>query len=628
MSFGGETLFHDVSFQIEEYDRIGFVGVNGAGKTTLFQLMRGALEPDAGSIAVSRQTKIGYMQQKVEASSDKTVWEYLMEVFSDMTRIEQQLEQIARDIEQGRGNLEELVLRQTRLQEQFEARGGYTYQNVARSALIGLGFDPNQLGALFETLSGGQKTRVQLCRILLSDANLLLLDEPTNHLDISSVQWLENFLANYKGAFVVISHDRYFLDRITERTFELENGHLTVYPGNYSTYVKLKQERREAMERKYENTRREIKRLEGVIAQQKTWSQERNYRIIDNKQKVIDRLEQSLEKPEDTPEGMRFHFPACAPCGNEVLSVRDLSMAFGIQKLFSGIDLDIRRKERVFLLGPNGCGKTTLLKILLGKLRPLSGTVRLGSNVKIGYYDQAQTQLCESKTVFDEVYDAFPQLGVTQVRNALAAFLFYGDDVEKPISVLSGGERAKVCLCKLLLSGANVLLLDEPTNHLDISSREALEEALSEFTGTLFVISHDRYFINKLAQRILYMESARLINYPGNYDYFIEKHTDSEIKTDTAGKRQNRMSYKEQKEYASLLRRLEGKVARAQQQIEVCEAELAALEEQLTKEANATDYVKAAELVKQIEEKKQEQNERYDAWEAAEQELAQARMQA
>ncbi|HIV03283.1 MAG TPA: ABC-F type ribosomal protection protein [Candidatus Aphodoplasma excrementigallinarum] len=613
-AFVEDIVFEDVSFHIEDHDKIGFVGVNGAGKTTLFKSLLHPSYADSGEVFTNKETVIGYMQQHADITSDKTVWEELMTVYADMLGLEKELDAIARQIEDGTGDLNALIERQAALLERFERRGGYLYKNIAKSSLIGLGFAEDDLNKPFETLSGGQKTRVLLCKILLSDANLLLLDEPTNHLDISSVEWLENFLRDYNGAFVIISHDRYFLDRVTNKTLELENRKLTVYNGNYTRYLALKEEARLAKQRQYENTKREIDRIEGIIEQQKRWNQERNYKTIASKQKEIDRLEKTLDAPESEPAGLRFRFHINAVGGNDVLRCSSLAMAYGIKKIFSGVELDIKKKEHVFLLGENGCGKTTLFKLLTGDLHPIDGEIHFGAGVQVGYYDQAQENLHEEKTVLDEVYDAYPGMSLTEVRNALGAFLFHDDDVFKPISALSGGERAKVSLLKLMLSGANLLLLDEPTNHLDISSREALEDALLHYEGTLFIVSHDRYFINKIADRILYMQNHGLTNYAGNYDYFLEKFKGVETEK-TAAKPSNKETYQEQKRREAEKRKTANRFKRVEEQIEQLEEEVRQQEALLLSDEYATDHIKASELLEQVQKRKDELEQLYAEWE-------------
>lgn len=615
-SFGTDVLFDHVSFSIEERDKIGFVGANGAGKTTLLKIMLEEMGPDSGEIFKNNQTNIGYMRQQTNLSSDRTVLDELMTVFSHLKQMEREMEAIAAQIEAGSGDLNQLTTRQHALQERYESEGGFTYQSVAKASLLGLGFSERELYMDFNSLSGGQKTRVFLCKILLSRANLLFLDEPTNHLDIQSVEWLETFLRDYKGAFVVISHDRYFLDRVANKIFELENGRLTVYDGNYTKYISQKEENRKAQERRYENTQKEIHRLEGIVEQQRRWNREKNIKTAESKLKMIERLEQTLDAPEAAPEGIHFTFEVRQTGGNDVLDGKDLAMRFGVKNLFETATFHLSRAEKVFLLGPNGCGKTTLFKLIMGEYLPTQGSLKLGTNIQIGYYDQTQDHLDDSKTVFDEVADAYPKMAQTQIRNALAAFLFRGDDVFKRIGDLSGGERAKVSLLKLMLAGANLLLLDEPTNHLDISSREALEQALSQYGGTLFVVSHDRYFINKLADRVLYLDSRGLTNYLGNYDYYLEKRKElPETGSCGTGKAvPGKNEYQQQKQRESQERKRRNRIQKLEEEIEWMEKEIAGLQEELAKPECATNYVRAGELTEKIHVKEELLNGMYEEW--------------
>ncbi len=613
-SFGEDVIFSDASFSVSDKDKIGFVGVNGAGKTTLFCTLLNPSYADSGDVFVNKDTTIGYMQQHADIHSDKTVFEEVMSVYDDMLILEEEIAKISYDIENQIDNLDLLIERQAKLMARFESRGGYTYKSIARSSLIGLGFDETELDKPFETLSGGQKTRVLLCKILLSDANLLLLDEPTNHLDISSVEWLENFLINYSGAYIILSHDRYFLDRVTNKTIELESNTLTTYGGNYTRYLSLKEEMQAAKKRKYDNTMREIHRLEGIVEQQKRWNREKNIKTAESKQKVIDKLSQTLDVPDGELDSIHFSFNIASSGSNDVLSVKNLSMAYGITKLFSNVDIEIKKREHVFLLGDNGCGKTTLFKILTGVLKQIDGEYCFGTNVQIGYYDQTQENLSYDKTVLDEIYDAYPKMSLTQLRGALAMFLFVGDDVFKPINTLSGGERARVSLVKLMLSGANMLLLDEPTNHLDIASREALENALANYDGTLFIVSHDRYFINKLASRIIYMQSSGITNYNGDYNYFLEKFNAAPQKEKTV-QTSNKESYLAQKRSDAEKRKNKAKLERTEKEINELEEQIKQKNAILATDEYATDYVKASDMSNQISELEKKLSELYILWE-------------
>ena len=503
--FLDETLFENVSFSVDSSDKIGFVGANGAGKSTLFKIITGDIDYDEGEIFKNKSLKIGYLDQYSVNGSSKSIMEELLLVFAEVIEIENQLDEIRFDIENKNGNLDELIKKQTVLQERFAELDGFYYKSKAKSTLTGLGFSEEEFNLSVDKLSGGQKTRVALGKILLSDANLLMLDEPTNHLDIESVEWLEDFLKNYSGAFIVISHDRYFLDRVTNKTFELDNMRFRSYNGNYSEYMAQREIDKKTEQRNYDNTMKEIKRLEGIVEQQRRWGRERNFITAESKQKVIDKLEKTLVAPDAEREDMRFTFKACAGGGQDVLQTEGLGMAYGENRLFSDVDMLIKKGEKVFLLGPNGCGKTTLLKIIMGEYEQSEGEYKIGANIHVGYYDQIQENLSMDKTVIDEIWDEYPNLTQTDIRNALAVFLFRGEDVFKEIHKLSGGERARVELVKLMLRNVNLLIMDEPTNHLDIESREALESALTGYDGTMLMVSHDRYFINKLADRILYL---------------------------------------------------------------------------------------------------------------------------
>ena len=621
LSFSDRVIFSDVSFDVYKKDKIGFIGVNGAGKTTLFKLFTRQLEPDGGDVFISRDATLGYMEQHACSGSDRTLFDELLTVFDDVISAEKELDEIAEKLNGEFSGDAELIARQQYLLELFERRGGLTYKSRTRSALIGLGFEEKDFSLSCSLLSGGQRSKVSLAKLLLSKADLLLLDEPTNHLDIESIDWLEGWLSEYSGTFIVISHDRYFLDKVTNRTFELENGKIFCANGNYSRFHELKAERRKNAERVYDNTIKEVKRIQGIIEQQKTFSQERNYITIASKQKSIDRLLDGLEKPERELDSIRFSFKTNLVSGNEVLLCENLSKAFENRELFENVSMLIERGERVFITGENGCGKSTLLKMILGRLRRDSGKITLGANVKIGYFDQTLAEISTNKTVLDEVWDDYRAMPETQVRNALAAFLFKGDDVYKITSSLSGGEKARLALLKLMLSGANFLVLDEPTNHLDIKSREALESSFDTFDGTMLVVSHDRYFINRLSTRILRLHKNGVDSYPGNYDSFVEHQIDRTVKPEREKAALKENTYKKQKELESLKRRTRGKISRLEEQIDFLDGELEKIQGEISAPENAADYEKILTLTDKLHETTEKQEQLMLEWQELTEEL-------
>ncbi len=616
VSFGGETLFHDVNFRLEENGRAGLVGVNGCGKTTLMHVINGRQEAETGGISKAAGIKLGCMEQYVIRDDNITLYDEVLEIFRPLIDAENELAGIAVAIDTG-DHSEQTLSRQMQLQERFEREGGLTYKSMTCSALAGLGFSEDDFNKPISVMSGGQKSKAQLAKLLLSGSNILLLDEPTNHLDITACEWLEKFLTEYKGAYIVISHDRYFLDKVTDTTFEMENRTLREYKGNYTRYLKLKAEAREAQQRVYDRTVKEINRIEGIVEQQKRWGQEHNFITAASKQKQADRLKETLEKPEDLPEAIKFTFRAKEGGANDVLTAKGLSKSFDGTVVFTNAELDIKKNTTTFILGENGCGKTTLLKILTGEYQADSGEYKFGNNIQFGYYDQAQTDLDPSKTVIDEVWDRYPGMTQTQVRSALAQFLFKGDDVFKNVGKLSGGEKARVSLLKLMLSKANMLLLDEPTNHLDIHSREALENALASYGGTLLIVSHDRYLINKLADRIVWLGKTGTVNIDGNYDRYIElkgakAQSEQAVQVKAAEGKKN--DYKERKERESTLRKLSGALKRCEQAIDEIGLKTAELAQQMSQPEIATDYEKTSALAQEIEALKEKEEALTAEW--------------
>ena len=616
VSFGGETLFHDVNFRLEENGRAGLVGVNGCGKTTLMHVINGRQEAETGGISKAAGIKLGCMEQYVIRDDNITLYDEVLEMFRPLIDAENELADIAIAIDTG-DHSEQTLSRQMQLQERFEREGGLTYKSMTCSALVGLGFSEDDFNKPISVMSGGQKSKAQLAKLLLSGSNILLLDEPTNHLDITACEWLEKFLTEYKGAYIVISHDRYFLDKVTNTTFEMENRTLREYKGNYTRYLELKAEAREAQQRVYDRTVKEINRIEGIVEQQKRWGQEHNFITAASKQKQADRLKETLEKPEDLPEAIKFTFRAKEGGANDVLIAKGLSKSFDGTVVFTNAELDIKKNTTTFILGENGCGKTTLLKILTGEYQADSGEYKFGNNIQFGYYDQAQTDLDPSKTVIDEVWDRYPGMTQTQVRSALAQFLFKGDDVFKNVGKLSGGEKARVSLLKLMLSKANMLLLDEPTNHLDIHSREALENALASYGGTLLIVSHDRYLINKLADRIVWLGKTGTVNIDGNYDRYIElkeakAQSEQAVQVKAAEGKKN--DYKERKERESTLRKLSGALKRCEQAIDEIGLKTAELAQQMSQPEIATDYEKTSALAQEIEALKEKEEALTAEW--------------
>ena len=527
-SFGENDILKQVSFHIEDHEKAAIVGINGAGKSTLLKVLIGKLNADDGVVTWAKGASIGYLAQHQDLEGAETIYDALLEVKKPVIQMEARIRSLELEMKSASGDeLETKLSEYSRLNHEFEMSDGYSYQSEITGVLKGLGFTEDEFSKPITALSGGQKTRVSLGKLLLTKPDILLLDEPTNHLDMESIAWLETYLRNYSGAVIIVAHDRYFLDRVVTKIIELDMGHCTVFSGNYSAYSDKKAMLRDAAIRAYLNQQQEIRHQEAVIAKLKSFNREKSIKRAESREKMLDKIDR-LEKPVQTNDSMDIRLEPDVVSGNDVLTVTDLSKSFDTQTLFTNVDFEIKRGERVAVFGNNGTGKTTLLKIINGIIPADSGQIRLGSKVHIGYYDQEHQVLHMDKTLFQEIQDTYPNMNNTQIRNTLAAFLFTGDDVFKLIRDLSGGERGRVSLAKLMLSDANFLLLDEPTNHLDITSKEILESALNRYTGTVLYVSHDRYFINRTATRILDLTNGSFINYIGNYDYYLEKKEDVE----------------------------------------------------------------------------------------------------
>ena len=522
-SFGIDEIIKNASFHIEEREKAAIVGINGAGKTTLLRIIMGEYQADSGEVIIAKDRTIGYLAQHQKLSGDNTIYDELLSVKKDIIELEQKIRRLELEMHSKEGvELEAVMEAYSKSTHQFELQNGYAYKSEVVGVLKGLGFDESDFEKKMNTLSGGQKTRVALGRLLLSKPDIIMLDEPTNHLDMNSIAWLENYLVNYDGSVIIVAHDRYFLDKVVTKVIEVERGIVSVFSGNYSDYAAKKKQLMDAKLKEYYNQQRDIKHQEEVIAKLKSFNREKSIKRAESREKLLDKIE-VIDKPITEQETMHFKLEPAKESGNDVLSVEGLSKAFGGNRLFDNVSFEIKKGEKVALIGNNGTGKTTILKIINHIIDADAGKVKLGANVEIGYYDQEHNVLHMDKTAFDEIGDAYPDMTNTQIRNMLACFLFTGDDVFKKISDLSGGERGRVSLAKLMLSNANFLILDEPTNHLDIMSKEILESALNRYTGTVLYVSHDRYFINKTASRIMELSANTVTNYIGNYDYYLEK---------------------------------------------------------------------------------------------------------
>ncbi len=623
-SFGDRLLFEKANLSVEKGDIIGLIGANGTGKTTLFHLITGAEEPDDGAVIRSPFTSLGYLEQHVCADSDRTTYEETLLVFSHLFEMEAELEQLREALSGEHAGDAALIARQEEVLAAYEAGDGLTYQNLTRAVLTGLGFTDEEQSLPVRSLSGGQKSKIGLAKLLLQKPDLMLLDEPTNHLDIASVDWLENFIQSSSITTIVISHDRYFLNKVCNRIAEISLRKLYVTDGNYDRHMALKAERDLSLQRNYDNTMAEVHRIEGIIEQQKRWNRERNIRTAESKQKQIDRLTKDLEKPEYERYDFSFFFDPDSVSGEEVLDVDDLSMEFPGKVLYKDVSLNIRRGERVFLIGENGIGKTTLVKQILKRVRG----VRFGVGVTVGYFDQHQMNLSMTKTVLDEVHDMYPRMTETEVRSALAIFGFRGDKVFETIETLSGGERAKVALCRLMLRHCNFLILDEPTNHLDLYSMAALEDALSGYEGTLLIISHDRYFINALADKVVELRPDGAETFVGNFDdYRTEKERRGTTDGISPGKAEKQMgagglSYREQKRIRSERTKKKTALRKAESRIAELEEQIDAVSGQLNDESIASDFEKMTELTGQMAVLNTELETTMAEWESLAEEVA------
>ena len=629
-SFGTDEIIKNASFHIEENEKAAIVGINGAGKSTLLKIIMQEIDADEGTVTVAKGKTIGYLAQHQEQDSDKTIYEEVLSVKQPVIEMEKRLRAME-DAMNGcdADEMEKLLADYNKLNHEFELQEGYAYKSEVTGVLKGLGFGEEDFDKKMSELSGGQKTRVALGRLLVTKPDIILLDEPTNHLDMNSIAWLETYLMNYKGAVIIVSHDRYFLDRVVTKVIEVFQHRVSVFLGNYSDYAVKKKSAREALLRQYYNQQREIKHQEEVITKLKSFNREKSIKRAESREKMLDKMER-LEKPVEDNTDIHITLEPNIVSGNDVMKVEGLAKQFDGNYLFSGIDFEIKRGERVALIGNNGSGKTTMLKIINGLIAPDGGEVRLGTNVHIGYYDQEHHVLHMEKTLVEEISDDYPYLNNTQIRNVLAAFLFTGDDVFKRIGDLSGGERGRVSLAKLMLSEANFLILDEPTNHLDITSKEILESALNQYTGTVFFVSHDRYFINQTATRILDLTGKTVINYIGNYDYYLEKREEQTAFHVTAGQAEARvpektsavkMDWEQQKKEQARIRKQENAIKKVEADIEAKEQAIAEIDEKLADPAIATNSAKLNELGSLRAKEQEALDELYEQWETLSSEL-------
>lgn len=648
-SFGDKDVLKKVTFHINDHEKVALIGNNGAGKTTLFHIITKELDADDGEVAIKKDASIGYLSQHHDYTSTNTVYDELLVVKADVIRMEETLRRMEEEMKHlTEETLDAHMKAYHDKMHAFDLAGGYTYKSDIQGILRGLQFKEEDFNKPVSTLSGGERTRLLLGRILLEKPDLILLDEPTNYLDIESVRWLENYLLNVKSAVLVVSHDRYFINKIVSKVVEIEAGNSLCYEGNYEDFIAKKEVWLQSRLAAYENQQREIKHQEEVITKLRSFNREKSVKRADSRQKLLDRIER-IDKPVEERADMQFTLSPTITSGNDVLAVENLAKSYGDRTLFRNVSFEIKRGEHIALIGQNGTGKTNILKIINGLIVADNGDVKLGTNVTIGYFDQQSRVLDENKTVFDEISDTYPKLTQTEIRNVLAAFLFTGDEVFQPIRSLSGGERGRVVLAKLMLSGANFLILDEPTNHLDMVSKEVLEEALNAYTGTVLYVSHDRYFINRTASRILHLDGCKVTSYQGDYDYFLEKSSqDTERSADymtkgssatgnngtanvsfttlnssasaTSNSNDNiqteaKLDWAKQKELQAAKRKRENQLAKTEKEIEELESKIADLQEEMSKPEIASNSVKLQELCKECDVAQNKLDELYELWE-------------
>lgn len=624
-TFVDKTVLRDISFHIEDQEKAAIVGINGAGKSTLLKIIMNEMEADNGLVTLSKGKTIGYLAQHQEQIFHNTIYDEMLSVKQEIIDLDRKIRQLEQNMSGLSGTeLEQVLNLYTKATHRFEQLNGYAYKSEITGVLKGLGFKEEEFSKRISTLSGGQKTRVALGKLLLSKPDIILLDEPTNHLDMNSISWLETFLMNYHGAVLIVSHDRYFLDKVVTKIIEISNTHARTYRGNYSDFVAKRDQIRAIEWKEYEKQQQEIKHQEEVITKLKQFNREKSIKRAESREKMLDRIER-IERPVEIDTNMKLKLEPSTISGSDVLTVEELSKSYGNHTLFKDLNFEIKRGEKVALIGENGTGKTTILKIINKYVSKDTGIIRLGSRVKIGYYDQEQQVLHDEKTIFQEISDSYPSLTNTRIRNVLAAFLFRGEDVFKLIKSLSGGERGRVSLAKLMLSSANFLILDEPTNHLDIFSKEVLEDALSQYTGTVFYVSHDRYFINKTATRILELNQEHLDEYKGNYDYYLQKKEESQAREilsasitpiESEKDSEVKLDWKQQKEEQAKLRKQANAIKKLEEKIADLEDQSSALDEEIALPENASNSDKLMELTAQKAHIDETLLDLYDQWEA------------